>query len=681
MHSLETLFALATAASDRGDKAAAIAGFRQVGASFPAQKSAVLPAAQGLRTCGDPAAAADLLETFLAMSPGSLAALNILAAAYADLKRPDAVAATFERLATALEHALLSSPAAATWAGLGEVRSRLGQWTLAEAAFRQGVILAPRDSGLLFNLAQALRNLGRAGAAEAVLAQVLAVEPTHAGAGAAMAALPPAPAGDPDAMADEGWSADRKGLYGAARAKYEDALRARSGLIFALSRLLTLDCFECRLDEAETRHRDLIAGLERADFDKTMWEVLALIAYHSTIRPIPHALYRRLTQALGRKLAAVAGPPRRTKPRDAAGRRLKIGYLSAYFCDHPLGHNTHALFAAHDRERFEVYVFGPPEGSPNRYTHAVATTVEHYISLPNAPAHATDVIADCDLDILVYHDGYTTHALLPVIAARPAPIQVFWLGHAGGCDLPAIDYMIADAIVAPPDEDSRYRAKVVRLPDTFHCVSPQPIGPPMTRAEAGLPAEGFVFCGFNNPEKIDRSIFDSWMRILARVDGSILWLSRGHTSIVADNLRTAALARGIAGERLVFADRLPDKARHLARHGLCGLLLDTPFLNASTTALDALWSGLPVLTTPGPVFGARLAASHLHALGLDDMIMESRQAYEDRAVHLATHPEDLAEIQGRLASARYSHPLFDINIFCRNLEAGLEGIYRDHPRS
>ena len=680
VQSPETLLALAHAAAARGDRAGAIDGFRQVGASFPGQKSAVLAAASGLRTCGDPAAAAALLETLLAAMPTSIAALTILAAVYTDLKQPDAVADTLKRLAAQLEHTLLSAPDAATWGSLGEVRSRLGQWTLAEAAFRRGAALAPRHTGLLFHLALALRNLGRPGAAATVLKRVLALDPAHAEARAAMAALPAAPA-DISGTITEAFSADVKGVFWAARPKYEDALRAHPGLVLALSRLLFFDCVECRLDEAETHHRDLIAALEKADFDQEAWEVLAFIAYQSTIRPIPHSAYLALTDVLSRKLAALAGPPRRTKPRSATGQRLKVGFLSANFTDHPLGQNTCAMFGAYDRKRFEIYAFGPATVSPNRYTDTIVATVEHYIALPNNTAQATDIIAGCDLDILVYHDGYTSLPLLPVVAARPAPIQVFWLGHAGGCDIAAIDYMIADSTVAPPEEDSRYRAKVMRLPDTFAAARPNQSAPPMTRAQAGLPAEGFVFCAFNNPEKIDRSIFESWMRILARVDKSVLWLSRGQASVVADNLRTAALANGIAGERLVFADRLPDKAQHFARHPLAGLLLDTPFLNASTTALDAMWSGVPVLTVAGSVFGSRLAASHVRALGMGDMIVESREAYENRAVHLATHPEELAEIRARVASARYSQPLFDINRFCRNMEACLEEIHRNHPRS
>lgn len=681
MQSLEALIAHADAAATRGDLIAAAEGFRAIGEQFPGQKQAVFAAARGLLACGDPAAAVRLLESALAGMPASIPLLNVLAEAYTNLKQLDAATATLERMAGVLEQSILAAPGvAATWAGLGEVRSRLGQWTLAEAAFRQGARLSPNDAKLRLGLAQAQINLGRSGAAAAALADVLALEPEHPRARAALAALPPAPEDDPDAVVDEGWAADRKGLYGAARGKYESALRARPGLSFALSRLLMLDSLEGRLGEAEQHHRDLVASVETLDLEAKRWEILAVIAYQTVMRPLPRRLYLPLVDALGRKLSAAAGSARRTAIRDTAGRRLKIGYLSAYLRDHPVGHVTAALFGAHDRARFEVHAFYHREGGPNRYTDTIASTVEHFIPLPFASAEAASVIAGHDIDVLIYLDGYMTHTLLPVVAARPAAIQVFWLGHAGGCDLPAIDYLIADGTVVPPGEESLYRAKVVRLPDTYHCASPHAVGAPMTRAEAGLPAEGFVFCAFNNPEKIDQSIFESWMRILARVEGSVLWLSRSLTGIVADNLRTEALARGVAGERLVFADRLPDKAKHLARHQLCGLLLDTPTLNASATALDALWSGLPVLTAPGGVYGSRIAASFLHALGLEDMIVNGRQAYEDRAVHLATHPEDLADIHARLASARYSHPLFDIRRFCRNLEDCLAGIHRSHPR-
>jgi protein O-GlcNAc transferase len=240
---------------------------------------------------------------------------------------------------------------------------------------------------------------------------------------------------------------------------------------------------------------------------------------------------------------------------------------------------------------------------------------------------------------------------------------------------------MADATVAPPTEASWTRAKVVRLPEIYHCASPHAIAPPPSRAEAALPEKAFVFCAFNNPEKIDRAVFESWMRILGRVEGSVLWLSQTASAAVVENLKVHAAALGIDGARLIFAARLPDKARHLGRHGLCDLFLDTFTLNASTTALDALWAGLPVLTLEGARFGSRIAATFLRNLGLETLIVQTVRDYEDRAVALATNPAVLDEVRGQLADARYTRPLFQIDQFCRGLETALERIFQDHvPR-
>lgn len=190
----------------------------------------------------------------------------------------------------------------------------------------------------------------------------------------------------------------------------------------------------------------------------------------------------------------------------------------------------------------------------------------------------------------------------------------------------------------------------------------------MSRAAAGLPAEGFVFCAFNNPEKIDTPTFDVWMRILARTPGSLLWLSRTHSAAIEGNLRAAAAARGIEGHRLVFATRLPEKAAHLSRHRHAGLFLDTLGLNASTTALDALWTGLPVLTVTGEGFASRIATSFLTSLGLDELICGNVADFEERAVTLAAQPSRLAGVRERLAVHLESRPLFHIEAFCRTLE-------------
>ena len=192
--------------------------------------------------------------------------------------------------------------------------------------------------------------------------------------------------------------------------------------------------------------------------------------------------------------------------------------------------------------------------------------------------------------------------------------------------------------------------------------------------------EGFVFCAVNNTEKIDSRIFEAWMKILSRVNKSVLWLSQTLSPSIKINLREAAKERGINGDRLIFAKRVADKAIHLSRHKLAGLFLDTTTLNASTTALDALWAGLPVLTVRGGRFASRIATSHLHAIGLEDMVSESLTEYEERAVHLAMQPDELGDIRQRLSENRETHPLFQIQRFCATFEKCLEGIHKNHPK-
>lgn len=477
------------------------------------------------------------------------------------------------------------------------------------------------------------------------------------------------------ALADKAWLADARRIYAVARENYEAVLRHDPHHVFALSRLLTIDGLEGRLDDAESHHARLVESLGRADLAEVHWPYLATIAFQNVVRPLPPSIYREVTRELDLRLAA---RPQAGHKKPVAGRRLKVGYLSGLFRDHPVGHVTAALFAAHDRARFEVHVFFRPESvAPNPYTEAIRKGAEHFVVLPAKPADMAAVVAARELDVLVYIDGYTELDMLQAAALRPAPVQVFWLGHPGGCEISAIDYLIADATVIPPGEESLYRAKVVRLPGAYHCASPHRVAAPVSRAWAGLPEEGFVFCAFNNPEKIERKVFDIWMSILKRVAGSVLWLSRTASPAVEENFRAAAIAGGVDPARLVFAARVPEKAQHMARHGLCGLFLDTFTFNANATALDALWAGLPVLTCEGSRFGSRFGATALRSLGLEALIVSTPEAYEERAVHLALHPDELDDLCGLLAGSRYTEPLFQIDVFCRGLEDALERIARD----
>jgi predicted O-linked N-acetylglucosamine transferase (SPINDLY family) len=278
-----------------------------------------------------------------------------------------------------------------------------------------------------------------------------------------------------------------------------------------------------------------------------------------------------------------------------------------------------------------------------------------------------------EVDIAVDLMGFTEHFRLGIFAQRAAPIQVNYLGYPGTVGADTIDYLIADATLVPEASQPHYTEKIVYLPNSFQANSRHPISQKQfTRSEQGLPEQGFVFCCFNHSYKISPSTFAVWMRVLGQVEGSVLWLLAGNPLTDA-NLRKEAVRRGIAPERLVFAQRLP-LAEHLGRQRLAGLFLDTLPFNAGATASPALWAGLPVLTCMGETFAGRMGASLLRAMSLPEstlaeLIATSEQAYENLAIELALDPARLQNIRDQLARNRLSAPLFDTARFTRNLEA------------
>jgi predicted O-linked N-acetylglucosamine transferase (SPINDLY family) len=280
-----------------------------------------------------------------------------------------------------------------------------------------------------------------------------------------------------------------------------------------------------------------------------------------------------------------------------------------------------------------------------------------------------------EIDIGVDRDGFTEGARTNIFAMRAAPLQVNYLGYPGTMGADYIDYLIADSTLIPASHQPHYSEKIVYLPNSY-----QPndrkrriSDKTFTRSELGLPHEGFVFCCFNNNYKITPDVFDGWMRILEHVDGSVLWLLEG-SKMVAKNLKNEASVRGIDPDRLVFAPRmaLPD---HLARHRMADLFLDTLPYNAHTTASDALWTGLPVLTQIGETFATRVAASLLKAVHLPELITTTQEAYEALAVELATNPAKLASIKGKLARNRLTTPLFDTELFTKHIESAYTTMY------
>jgi predicted O-linked N-acetylglucosamine transferase (SPINDLY family) len=279
------------------------------------------------------------------------------------------------------------------------------------------------------------------------------------------------------------------------------------------------------------------------------------------------------------------------------------------------------------------------------------------------------------IDIAVDLMGITDGSRLGIFARRAAPVQVSYLGYPATLGAPYMDYLLADAVVIPPELQSGYSKQVLRLPYCFLLNDERrPLAPQPTRTAAGLPEQGLVFCAFTQARKLNPPMFEVWMRLLRQVDGSVLWL-RDMGVKVRQNLAREARFRGIASERLIYAPRIASTAEHLGRQGLADLYLDTLPYNAHSTACDALWAGVPVLTCAGRSFAARVAASALRAVGLPELIAHSLQEYEQRALELALQPTVLQALRLRLAEQRVASPLFDTSGYTRHLEAAYLAIH------
>ena len=350
--------------------------------------------------------------------------------------------------------------------------------------------------------------------------------------------------------------------------------------------------------------------------------------------------------------------------------RIRVAYVSGDFRDHPVATLLADVFEGHDRARFEIIAvsFGLDDESAMR--KRLKATFDRFIDIEGmSDLDAARMLKDMEVDIAVDLAGYTGASRGAIFAMRPAPIQVIYLGYPGTLGADYIDYIIADRTVIPDQHAPSYAEKVVHLPGTFHPARlPKITASTPTRVNAGLPETGFVFACFNNSYKFNPETFDTWMRLLKAVDGSVLWLSEPNTA-AKSNLRREAESRGVPSERLVFAPFLPTIDEHLARLKLADLFLDMLPYNAHTTASDALKMGVPVLTVPGETFAGRVAASLLQAVGLPELIAPSRSEYEALALKLAREPEALARLRTKLEKSRETSQLFDTARYTRHLEA------------
>lgn len=369
-------------------------------------------------------------------------------------------------------------------------------------------------------------------------------------------------------------------------------------------------------------------------------------------------------------------PPHIKDPQSA---RITLGYFSGHFHDHPLAHQTAAMFALHDRHRFKVIAYAHGPNDPNPYRRRISEGCDKFLDCNGVNnTHLAKKIWEDEVDILIYMDGYAPDSRLEVCALHAPPLQIAYCGFSGTSGADFFDYLITDETVSPAAEADYYCEKLLYMPDTFS-VTDTRFEPPegeIARAELNLPESGFVFACFADCRAFEPLMFDQWMALLKQVAGSVLWLAECNR-FAMDNLRAAAARADVAPERLVFAPRLPRDA-HLARLGAADLILDTRVLNDFQGTVDALSAGVPVIATMGGHYPSRTSASILAAGELDELICEDLEAYGSLALELAGDRGRLLALREKISHNRAKAPLFDTARWVRNLEAGLTQAWERH---
>ncbi|MBU3076777.1 tetratricopeptide repeat protein [Sphingomonas quercus] len=623
---------------EQGKLDEAVAAYRRAIALAPELAEAHLNLGATLRRAGRLDEAIAACRRAIALRPDSAEARLNLGTALQQAGQLDEAADAY-RAAIAIKPGLIMAHA-----NLGAALRAQGRPAEAIAIYRRALALKPDAEDLLFNLANAYGERGQTANAIATHQHLLSLDPVHHGALVNLANLLLG-AGQYD-RADE--------LFGRALAVCADDAAAIVGRLHARAHM-------CRWDDA---------GQSAAPGLRDRASPFFMIAVEDD--PAHQLRRARLWAA---QFAAGDGPP----PAPAPDRRIRLGYFSADFHEHAALHLMAGLLREHDRERFEIsaYSYGPDSDGPARA--AMQRHVDRFVDIRDMADQAVvDLARGHGLDIAVDLKGYTDQGRSRLFAWRLAPVQVNYLGYPGSMGAEFMDYLVADPALIPEGERSHYSERLILLPHSYQPNDDRrPIAPRAPqRAELGLPETGFVFCSFNNSYKITPREFDIWMRLLARVHGSVLWLFRANGWAEA-NLRREAAARGVDPARLVFAGRLAQP-EHLARQHCADLFLDSFACNAHTTASDALWGGLPVLTLAGRQFAARVGASLLAAIGLPELVTTSEAEYEALAVALATDPSRLAALRARLGEARPTAPLFDSRRYARDLEAGFAIAHQRH---
>ncbi len=629
-------------------------------------------------TCCRATAAITAYDKVLARVPGHVGALNNRGSALASLGRHADALACFDRLLA------ISPDHVDGLANRGAALKQLGREQEALACYARALALDPAHWNSLLNRGNALLALDRAAEALASYQQALAIGPGRA-----------------DALVGRGNAQLALNRAAEALESYERALAKdpdqRDALLNRGNALVRLG----RTEEAITAYGHGLAkyphdgGLVNALQEICDWDQLAgplqkLEAQIDAGQSVDPLLLLRISDDPLRQLECARNWVRTTVPTmsstvlpraGASSGKLRVAYLSADFRQHPTSFLIAGLFEQYDRSRFETTAISLSTDEHSAMRKRLNEAVDRFIDVDRkSDQDVAGLLREMKIDIAVDLMGHTWHARPKILALRPAPIQVNYLGYPGTMATDFIDYIIADRVALPFDQQAFFTEAIVHLPDSYQANdSKRVIAAKLpSRREAGLPDDAFVLCCFNQSFKITPSIFDVWMRILGQLEDGVLWLLQTSDLAVA-NLRRQAAARGVDPNRLVFAPKVA-LADHLARHRLADLVLDTLPYNAHTTGSDALWAGVPIVTCMGSSFPARVAASLLHAVGLPELVTTSLGEYAALALELATDRGRLQAIRRKLEANRLTCPLFDTGRFSRHVEAAFTTMWEIRQR-
>ena len=621
---------------------AALAALEKAAALAPQQPEAHFRIGDLLRRRAEYAAAIAAYETALAAGSAHPVLLNNLGLALQQEGRFEEAERYYRR---ALEQEPALVEANANLADLLRLRHRDSD---AAAWYARAAALNPNVASVWLNLGVCQHRTGASANARASFERALALRPD-----------------DPLILANLASALNAEQRYAEALPLAEKAVALDPASAVALNLLLYVRQQICDWRDLDRLFETQRASLGRADAPPVAPHNMLALPY------TPAELLAGARKWVAREIrVGSAAPAPRPAPVDG---KLRIAYLGPDFRTHPLANLLTGVIEEHDRSRFEVlgYSLGPDDGSAARARFTAA--FDRFIDVRAESFDATaQRIRNDRIAVLLDTSGFVVHARPEILALRPAPIQINCIGFAGTLGADFYDYILTDRFVSPPAQQANFVERFMYLP---HCYLPgdasRAIGRGPSRADCGLPEIGFVFCCFNTSYKIAPPVFEVWMRLLRQLPDSVLWLLETSAAAV-HNLRREAGLRGIGVERLIFAPRVP-LVDHLARHAAADLFVDTLPYNAHTTANDALFSGLPVLTCAGETFASRVSASQLNAIGLPELVTHDLEAYEALALALARQPELLAGYRARLRKNREAGNLFDVRAYTRALEALIAG--------